>query len=174
MIDFRETFPVVIGAVIAVILQIIIAPAIELFAAMPNFITVYCLLVVIVRPTASGPVLPFVLGFINDLCVGTPVGSSSLALVLVCFVAARAFAVLNNDTVFIPLLVMVVAAFLIELIMGLFALSFGAATGLLDALIFRALPCGLYDCVIGLLLFPPASRFLVPPSPMGSGTPAHL
>lgn len=174
MTDLRDTLPVVVGAVVAVLLQLTVAPAIALFSAMPNFIAVYCLLVAIVRPTFSGPVLPFVLGLVADLCVGTPVGSSSLTLVIVCFIASRVFAALNNDTVLIPLVVMAVASFLLELVMGLFALSFGAGADIVSALLYRVLPCGLYDCVIGLILFPLVSRLLAPPSPMGPGTPAHL
>ena len=174
MTDFRETLPVVVGSVIAVVLQLVVAPAISLFSAMPNFIAVYCLLVAIVRPTLSGPVLPFVMGLVSDLCVGTPLGSTSLTLVLVCFLAARAFMVLNNDSVLIPLVVLAIASFVLELIIGLFALSFGADAGIAGALGYRVLPCGLYDCVVGLILFPLASRLLVPSSPLGPGTPAHL
>lgn len=170
--DMRESIPVVIGAILAMLLQIIIAPAIEIFSAMPNFITVYCLLVAVARPMS--PVLPFVLGLINDVFVGTPIGSSSLALVVVCLVASRLFAALNNDTVLIPLVILVVASFIIELIMGFFALSFGAAGDAGGMLLYRALPCGLYDCVVCLILYPLAMRVLVPQAPMGPGNPAHL
>lgn len=172
--DARNAFVLVLGAVIAVMLQIVVAPAIEIFSAMPNFIMVYCLLAAIARPLSSGPVLPFVLGLVADFCIGTPVGSSSLALVIVCFAASRAYAALNNDTVFVPLMIIVAASFVVELVMGLFALAFGAAADFGGALVYRVLPCGLYDCVIALILFPLAVRVLAPSSPMGPGTPAQL
>lgn len=172
--DLRDSAPVVIGAVIAVVLQVVLAPNIALFSAMPNFIMVYCLLVAIVRPMTAGPVLPFVLGLVSDLVVGTPVGSSALLLVLFCFLASRAFAVLNNDTLLIPVVVLAVASLVLELLMGAFSLSFGVNVDVASAFLYRALPCGLYDCVVALLLYPLAARLLTPPSPMGPGAPAHL
>ena len=96
--EFREHASVAIGAVVAVLLQLVVAPSIAIFSAMPNFILVFCLLVAIVRPGTAGPVLPFVLGLVSDLAVGTPMGSTALLLVLFCFLASRAFSVLDNDT----------------------------------------------------------------------------
>lgn len=174
MTDARDSVAVVVGAAIAIAAQLVVAPNIALFSAMPNFITVFCLLVAIVRPAASGPVLPFAMGLVADLAVGTPVGASSLLLVLVCAIVSRAFLVLNNDTVLVPLVLLAVASLLIELLTGAFMLSLGMQADLGSAFVYRALPCGLYDCVVGLVLYPLAARFLVPPSPMGPGAPAHL
>lgn len=172
--EFRDTLASVIGAVFAAILQIVLAPNIAIFSAMPNFIVVYCLLLAIVRPTSSGPVLPFVLGLASDLAVGTPIGSTSLLLVLFCFLVSRIFSVLNNDTVFVPLVLLFVASFIIELLVGAFSISIGVSTDLFSAIVYRALPCGLYDCVLSLVLYPLAARVLAPAPPMGPGAPAHL
>lgn len=172
--EFRENASVVIGAVVAVLLQLVVAPNIAIFSAMPNFILVFCLLVAIVRPGTAGLVLPFVLGLVSDLAVGTPMGSTALLLVLFCFLASRAFSVLDNDTLLVPLVVIAVASFAVELLLGAFSLSIGVDTDLLSAIVYRALPCGLYDCVAALILYPLAARLLAPASPMGPGTPAHL
>lgn len=174
MTDEKGTLALVIGAVIAVAAQVVLAPNIAIFSAQPNFIVAFCLLAAIVRPAASGPVLPFVLGLASDFVTGAPVGSTALLLVLFTFLAARAFAVLNNDTVFMPLLIFVVAALLIEMLSGTFFLALGSGVSVLDAFVYRALPCGLYDCVVGLVLYPLAARVLAPPAPMGPGAPAHL
>lgn len=174
MMEMRDYASVAVGAVLAVLLQLVVAPNIAIFSAMPNFVLVYCLLVATVRPNASGPVLPFVLGLVSDFSVGTPVGSTALLLVLFCFLASRAFAVLDNDTFLVPLVVIAVASFAIELLLGAFSLSIGVDTDLLSAIVYRALPCGLYDCVVALILYPVAARLLTPPSPMGPSTPAHL
>lgn len=172
--EFKEHAAVVVGAVIAVLLQLVVAPNIAIFMAMPNFILVYCLLVAIVRPNSSGSVLPFALGLVSDLCVGTPMGSTALLLVLFCFLASRAFSVLDNDTFFVPLVVVVIASFAVELLLGAFTLAIGVDVDLMGAIVYRALPCGLYDCVAALVLYPLAARVLALPSPMGPGTPAHL
>lgn len=174
MTDARENVALVIGAVVSVVLQLAVAPNIALFSAMPNFITAFCLLAAIVRPATAGPVLPFVMGLVSDLAVGTPVGSSSLLLVIFCFAASRAFMVLNNDTALVPLLILAVSSLAIELCLGAFELSLGVQGGALEAFVYRALPCGLYDCVVGMILYPLAARFLTPQSPMGPGAPVQL
>ena len=99
----RDGIAVAVGAVVAVLLQVVVAPNIALFGAMPNFVVAYALLVAIVRPMAAGPVMPFVLGLVFDLVSGGPVGAMAFLLVLMTFLAARAFAVLDNDTLFMPL-----------------------------------------------------------------------
>lgn len=174
MNETRTVVSMVGGAVVSMLLQIVIAPAIQIFSAMPNFPLVFCLLVAVARPFSQNPILPFAVGLASDICFGTPVGSSALAFVLVCFVASRAFAALNNDTVFVPLFIIAVSAFLTEAIVGLFALSFGAAPDIVSAFAYRILPCGLYDCVIGLVFYPLAMRLFAPPSPMGPTMASQL
>ena len=39
--EFREHASVAIGAVVAVLLQLVVAPSIAIFSAMPNFILVF-------------------------------------------------------------------------------------------------------------------------------------
>lgn len=172
--DVRDHAPIAIGAILAVVLQLVVAPNIAIFLAMPNLIMVYCLLVAIVRPNTAGPVLPFVLGMVSDLAIGTPMGSTAFLLMLFCFLASRAFSVLNNDTFLVPLMVIAVASFVLELLLGAFSLSIGEEVDLFSAIVYRALPCGLYDCVVSLILYPLAARFLTPSSPMGSGVPTQL
>ena len=50
----RETVAGVIGAVIAVLLQITVAPAITLFEAVPNFIVAFCIVRAVATPASSG------------------------------------------------------------------------------------------------------------------------
>lgn len=50
----RDGIAVAVGAVVAVLLQVVVAPNIALFGAMPNFVVAYALLVAIVRPMAAG------------------------------------------------------------------------------------------------------------------------
>ena len=58
----RETVAGVIGAVIAVLLQITVAPAITLFEAVPNFIVAFCIVRAVATPASAGSVMPLVLG----------------------------------------------------------------------------------------------------------------
>ena len=158
--EFRDHASVVVGAIIGVLLQLVVAPNIAIFSAMPNFILVYCLLVAIVRPATAGPVLPFVLGLVSDLAIGTPMGSTALLLVLFSFLASRAFSVLDNDTLFMPVTIFVVATFAAEMLYGALLIGLGLSASPVDAFLYRALPCTLYDCVVGLVLYPIIARLL--------------
>lgn len=148
-----------IGAVIAVLLQIIVAPNIALFSAMPNFILVYVLVVAILRPQQCGYVMPFVLGLLFDLMGTGVVGAMAFLCVLATFLSSRAFLVLQNDTLFMPLATLMISSLAVEMLYGAFLLSNGMDVSALDAFVYRGLPCALYDCVVGLIAYPIAAHF---------------
>lgn len=169
MSSMSEHTAEIVGAVIVVLLQIIVAPNIALFSAMPNFLLAYAMVVAIVRPHAPALVLAFVLGLAANLFGSGPVGSLAFLFVLMTFLASRAFLVLDNDTLFMPLAVFAVSALLIELLYAAFLLGLGVDASALDAFVYRALPCALYDCVVGLIMYPLVVRFVVaPPAAPGS------
>ena len=154
----RNNAVVVIGAIVAVLLQIVVAPNIALFSAQPNFLLAYVLVVAIVRPVDAGPVLPFALGLVYDLTGSGPVGGMAFLFVLVSFIASRAFSVLDNDTLFMPLTIFIVSALAAEMLYGVLLMALGLSASPLDAFLYRALPCALYDCVVGLILYPIMAR----------------
>ena len=55
----REGVVIAVGAVVALLLQIVVAPNIALFSAQPNFLLAYVLVVAIARPLDAGSALPF-------------------------------------------------------------------------------------------------------------------
>lgn len=155
----RDIIVLLVGALVAVVLQIILAPNIAIFSAMPNFLLAYVMIVAILRPdTRAALVLAFVLGLLYDLMSHTPVGSMAFLLVLFAFLASRVFSVLDNDSVFMPILIYCVAALIIEVLYAVFMLVFGVSAGVVEVLVYRALPCAIYDCVIGLILYPLMTR----------------
>lgn len=153
----------VVGTIIVAILQIVVAPNIALFAAVPNFMLAYVVVVALVRADTCGYVMPFVLGLLYDLVGGGPVGGMALLFVLATFLISRAFMVLNNDTLFMPLVLLVVSVLVIEVLYGLIVMACGLSASIVDAFVYRSLPCALYDCVLSLIIYPLALRFLVRP-----------
>ena len=149
-----------LGAVIAVLLQVVVAPNIALASALPNFVLAYALVLAVVRPDRTGPVLAFVLGLVFDLLGSGPVGAMAFLLVLVTFLASRAFSVLDNDTLFMPVTIFVVATFAAEMLYGALLIGLGLSASPVDAFLYRALPCTLCDCVVGLVLYPIIARLL--------------
>ena len=152
----------IVGAVLAALLQVVLAPYIGLFGVVPNVMIAYALAVAVAQPQSYGCVMPFVLGLFFDLFTGGPVGAMALSLMVFSVLAARIFDTLNNDTVFMPLLVMGVGILLVELSYALCLLLFGYPAGLFEAIAYRVFPCFVYDLVIGFVLYPLARRFLAP------------
>ena len=115
--------------------------------------------------------MPLVLGLLFDLMGGGPVGGMAFVLVLVTFLASRLFMALNNDTLFMPVAIMLACIMLVEVMYGLIVVVCGADVPLGEAFLYRTLPCMLYDCVIGLLLYPIAARVMVDRPRVQPGTP---
>lgn len=156
----NERIIVIIGAVAAVLLQIVVAPHIVILSGMPNVIAVFVLLMSVVRPAQASPVMAFALGLVYDFFCGGPVGS--MAFCLTAFsTALSAFLVRSgNDSAFMAILALAVGLLLVEFSYGLFLLMFGFRAGLLDAIAYRVVPCFVYDLVLGAALYPLAMRFL--------------
>ena len=89
-----------------------------------------------------------------------PVGGYAFLFVIVSFIASRAFSVLDNDTLFMPVTIFVVATFAAEMLYGALLIGLGLSASPVDAFLYRALPCTLYDCVVGLVLYPIIARLL--------------
>lgn len=159
--DSPERIAAGAGAVIAVLLQVIVAPYIALFSAVPNFMAAYALVIAVTRPQSCGLVMPFVLGLLFDLVGGGPVGACALLLVLATFLLSRASALVDNGTLFMPLAMLLASTLAVELLYGVLLMACGLDVSLLEALVTRGLPCALYDAVVGLVMFPLVVRFVV-------------
>jgi len=94
-----------------------------------------------------------VLGMVYDMLGNGPVGAMGFLLVLAVFCASRAFSTFDNNTLFMPIAVMCTAFFAIEIAYAVLMVSFGVTPSIVDALVYRALPCAVYDCLAGLLFF---------------------
>jgi rod shape-determining protein MreD len=165
----REHATVVVSAIVMVLLQIILAPGMTIYFAMPNFVVVFVILTALSRSRSFGPILPFVMGLIYDFVVGGPVGAMAFALTLVCILAAYFFRAMDNGTLFMPFVFLAVSALCIEVIYGILLVIFGLNVGIVEAVFMRALPCALYDCVIGIILYPLARRLLADSDPLQPG-----
>lgn len=169
----RETNIAIIGAIVAVLLQIVLSPNIAIFSAMPNILIIYVLVVAMLMPGDAVFVIAFLMGLMSDLLGYGPVGALPFLLLIASFAAMRAIAVFDNDTLFVSLAILFILTLLVEFFYAAFVLSMSSSIGPIDAFLYRALPCTLYDCVFGLLLYPVMSHFLVAThATMGSSTPS--
>lgn len=163
-----DRIAIIVGAVLAVILQFALAPYIAIASAMPNFMLAFVLIVAVSRPHSFSAVLPFVLGLLYDLMTGGPVGAMAFSLTAFSYLTARLYALFENDTLFMPLAMLALGALLVELSYGVFLLMFGYNAGLFEALAYRTFPCFVYDLVVSVVLYLFTSRFF-----RQSGTTRH-
>lgn len=173
MADGRSFAAMALGVVAVVLLQVVVAPNIAFASILPNFLAAWVLVLAVVRADRVSFVLAFALGLLFDLLGTGPVGAMAFLLVFASFLASRAFVVLSNDTLFMPLVVLAVSLFVIEFGYAVFLMGTGYSAGLVEVFLYRAFPCALYDCIVALIMFPVAMRFMAPSGPQQPGQP-HL
>ena len=133
-----------LGAVVALLLQVALAPVLAIGGIVPNLLLAYGLAVALARPYAPSILLPFALGFAFDLVGGGAVGAMALLLMLASVGCRQLARMLDNDTLFVPLGLLVA---------GVLLVLCGYPASLGEALLFRSLPCALYDGALAVLLF---------------------
>lgn len=143
-----------LGAAITLVLQIVLAPAIHIGYAYPNFLLIYVLICSLVFPHQNNLVLAFVLGFIFDLIGSGPVGAMALVCVVISYAATSFLSTNDNDTVFLPLITLAIALLIAQFLYACLCIACGWDVPFAEALVYRVLPCWLYDTVIGLVAFP--------------------
>lgn len=161
MTPFSEKWHIAIGAAVAVLLQVVVAPNIGILAASPNFILCYVVAIAVGNARNAGYVMPFVCGLLYDLFGSGPVGAMAFVCVAITLLASIALQALDNETLFIPLAIILVSCFLAELAYGLLMIACGMDVSLLDALLYVCLPCGLYDTVLSMIAYPFVLRFVL-------------
>lgn len=149
----RRSVIIGVGAVIMLLLQIMVAPGLSIGHATPNLLLVYALVSALVLPRPTSLLLPFLLGFAFDLLGGGPLGTMALVLLVVCAFVSWLYARFDNDSLFIPLAALVVGVILSEALYGVLIVLCGYPATIGDSLIYRSLPCGLYNMALALALF---------------------
>lgn len=156
----RDTIILIIGCVVALLMQIIVAPFVSFMNAVPNFVLVFSLAYSVVRPDSEMALAAFLLGLGYNLFCGGVVGFMSILLILATLVVTRSFVVLNNASLFMPFVLIAIAALVVEVLVGICAASI-TDVGVFEAVVFRSIPCALYDSIVGLILYPILSRVMV-------------
>ena len=144
------------------LLQLIVAPYICLFGAVPNFLIAFVLAVTVVRPQSRGVLMPFVLGLVFDFASGCTVGAMAFTLTAVSAFVSRLFSRVDNDSLFMAFVLMALGVLLAEVVYGIFLFAGGYSASVLEALVFRVAPCFLYDFALAAIMYPLVARFAKP------------
>lgn len=160
MTPFALRIVQVVLAVVAVLLQVMVAPNIQIFGAMPNFVLCWVVAVAVANARAAGYVMPFLLGLAYDLVGSGPVGGMALVCVASTFVASLLLRLLDNETVFIPVAIVVCVCLAADVGYDLLMIVCGLDVGFLESLLRVALPCAAYDIVFTTITYLLVRRFV--------------
>jgi rod shape-determining protein MreD len=158
----------VIVGVVAVVLQVLLAPVIVIGPAYPSFIVAAVLLLLVASPDEPRYIFAFVRGMMADLVGGSPVGASAFALLVCAFAVPLLVELVGNDNILMTLLMMLAAAFAYELLYVV-VISIAGAVGFPAALTSFLLPCTLYNALLAFLAYLALSRLFTARRSGGGG-----
>ncbi len=143
---------VIVSALIAVILQLVVAPVITIFGVVPNFI----LVTVIITAMHNGPVrstiLGFVLGLVFDFCSLGPIGAMALVLTILSYAVSSLNKGVFTGSIVVDMIILVIAIAAGEFLVSIIYAVVGANPEFLLSLVQRVLPAIAYDALIGFIL----------------------
>lgn len=144
----------VAGGIVALLLQVAVAPFISLGQCTPNFIVAWCAACCIANPAKPPYLSAFLLGMAFDIAGGGPVGAMAFCLLVVTFAASRVYMVVSNDTVFMTVAFLLASVLMVEMLYGFLLASVQPSLPLGQALLYRSLPNSLYNFVVAAIVYP--------------------
>ncbi|MCL2756750.1 MAG: rod shape-determining protein MreD [Coriobacteriia bacterium] len=150
----KQTHPGILALIglLAVVLQLAIAPNIAIVSAVPNIIMIVTIIVALNNPATRSTIYGFILGFCYDLFSQGPIGVMALLLTVMSF-ALSAF---NKDAFqsnwIIELFAVVIALLLGELLHGIILVVIGYDSNILYSLVFRSLPSAIYEAIVAVVV----------------------
>lgn len=158
----RQNISLIIAALLAVVFHVMIVPALAIASICPNALLAFCVVLSIVRPTNASMVVSFLLGLLGGALSSQPLGILAAVMVLISFVLVQVFSVLDGNSQFMAALCIALAVLISELVYGFLLVQCGMNVSFFGLLVYRCLPCALYDCVLAYLMYPLVHRFVGP------------
>lgn len=157
-----ENIIIAIGALIALVLDVVISPNIPMFSATPNFMIAYTIVVSTICKTNAAYVLGFCMGIICDLLGYGPVGLLGFLMVVEALVARKVVSNYGSGSVASGVMVIFALTVGVELLHALAMLLLTSGIDPVQALAYIALPSSVFDCILGVAIYPFMIRLLVP------------
>lgn len=146
--------------VVALVLQVGVAPHIVVAEVQPNLLLLASVTIGMVKGARVGMTSGFTAGLLSDLIGTAPIGAAALVFCLVGFVAGSVKDNMFADGWVVPILVAFVAGLSAEVgymtllgVVGESGLTVGGVTS-------RASASALYTCAVALITYPWVARFL--------------
>ncbi len=158
----RRNISVIVGAVLAMVLHVAVAPALSIALFRPNIVFAFATVLAIVRSANASMIGAFALGVFADLIGSHPFGLMTFIMVVISFLLTRVFSVVDNSSLFMVAVSIAASLFLAELMYGFLLIQFGMGVSFVGLLAYRIVPCALYDCIVAFVLYPLVHRFIGP------------
>lgn len=140
------------AAVIAALLQLVLAPALTIGSATPNFIVAVTVAYITFDHEEPHYVYAFVMGLVSDLLCGTPIGAASLGLLICSYAVPYAIDNIGADTPVMTLLIIALGMLAHELVFGIFC-SIAGLLGPFDAVTAIIVPYTVYNAILAFVAY---------------------
>lgn len=151
---------VLLAIVTSFLLQVIVAPHVAILGVVPAFPVLVVITLAIVEGPAAGAASGFAAGLVLDLLGTGPVGAWALVLVVVGYVAGMLQENLFAEGWLQPVSVAVVVSVSAEIAYLIVMAVLGSGAPFWRSVVAVVLPRGVYNVVLGILVYPWLARLL--------------
>lgn len=146
--------------IVAILLQLLVAPNIAIGGATPNFLLIAVVVIAISSGPQQGSIAGFALGLTFDLFESGPIGPWALVLTLIGFLAGSLQRNIFAESWRLPFMIVLIASFLAQVLYGIVLVLVGSDIGFWASFVHRMLPATLYNAAVSLVLVPIAANAL--------------
>lgn len=156
----NKAFPTAAGLLVAVILQIAVAPQIAVYGIVPNIIFLVVLTLGFLEGPVAGSIAGFIGGLLFDLLGASVVGPYALVFSLVGYLTGLLRANMFAEGWLLPVTVAFIAGLGAEIAYGLIMVVLDVGTPFWWTFVRIMLPGAAYNTVLAVLLYPVLTRVL--------------
>lgn len=146
--------------VVAVLLQVAVAPHVAIGGVVPNLLLLVVLTFALIEGRNAGAIAGFSAGLLFDLLGTGPVGVAALVFAVTGYFAGSLSENMFAEGWLLPATVVFVAGFVAEFSYAVALVLLGAGVPLGDMFLNVVLPAALYNETLALLVYPVVARFL--------------
>lgn len=150
----------------AFLTQVALVPYVAIAGVMPNALLLGAVTIALVKGPRAGLLAGFASGLLFDFLGTAPIGAGALVFCVVGFIAGSVQENMFAEGWVVPLIVVFVATLVAEAGYMLVLTVLGEGGITIGGVLSRAVPAGLYNAALALLVYPWVARFLRREKPM--------
>lgn len=147
---------------VCVLLQIAIAPNMQIGSIAPNFLLIPVLSSGLLEGSKKGCIIGFSCGLLLDLCGTGPMGGMALVFLVVGFVCGLLSQTMFSEGWVMPIIIICLCALFANLAQAILLSMVGLNTSFFASLWQVVLPETFYDAILACVFFPLVRHFLAP------------